>query len=89
MLSKELDIVEFGRTQHKPKMFTNSLMDESKRFLMPYQKLNAISLLSDSDKNDTDDPEYTKIPKLLSNKNLKQLHSLTIERFMVKFQMIF
>ena len=86
MLNKELDIVEFVRTRRKLKMLTNSLMDESERFLAPYQKLNAISLLSDSDKNETDDPDYTKIPKLLSNKNLKQLHSLTIERFMVNFK---
>ena len=89
MLNKELDIVEFARTQRKLKMLTNSLMDESERFLAPYQKLNAICLLSDSDKNENDDPDYAKIPKLLSNKNLKQLHSLTIERFMVNFKRYF
>ena len=86
MLNKELDIVEFVRTRRKLKMLTNLLMDESERFLAPYQKLNAISLLSGSDNSETDDPDYTKIPKLLSNKNLKQLHSLTIERFMVKLK---
>ena len=84
MFTKELDIVEFIRTQRKLKMLMHSLMDESERFLAPYQKLNAISLLSDFDSNNSDDPAYSKIPKLLSNSKPKELHSLNIDNFMVR-----
>ena len=61
----------------------HSLMDDSERFLAPYQKLNAITILSNSDNNESDDSEYSKIPKLLSNAKSNQLHGLTVERFMV------
>ena len=74
MFTKEFDVVEFARTQRKLKMLMHSLMDESERFLAPYQKLNAISLLSDSNVSESDDPVYTKIPKLLSNSKFKQNH---------------
>ena len=84
MFTKELDIVEFIRTQRKLKMLIHSLMDESERFLAPYQKLNAISLLSDFDSNNSDDPAYSKIPKLLSNSKSKELHSSNIDSFMVR-----
>ena len=58
MFAKELGVVEFARTQRRLKMLMHSLMDESERFLAPYQKLNAISLLSDSDSNQIDDHAY-------------------------------
>ena len=58
MFAKELDIVEFARTQRRLKMLMHSLMDESERFLAPYQKLNAISLLSDSNSSQIDDLAY-------------------------------
>ena len=61
----------------------HSLMDDSERFLAPYQNLNAISILSNSDSSESDDSEYTKIPKLLSNAKSNQLHSLAVDRFMV------
>ena len=84
MFTKELDIVEFIRTQRKLKMLMHSLIDESERFLAPYQKLNAINLLSDFDSNNSDDPAYSKIPKLLSNTESKELHSLNVDKFMVR-----
>ena len=58
MFAKEFDVVEFTRTQRKLKMLMHSLMDESERFLAPYQKLNAISLLSESDSSQIDDLGY-------------------------------
>ena len=80
---KEIDIVEFARTQRKLKMLMHSLMNKSERFLAPYQKLNAITILSNSDNCESNDPEYSKIPKLLSNAKSNQLHGLTVERFIV------
>ena len=58
MFAKEFDVVEFTRTQRRLKMLMHSLMDESERFLAPYQKLNAISLLSDSDSSQIDEFAY-------------------------------
>ena len=72
--SKEFDVVEFARTQRKLKMLMHSLMDESERFLAPYQKLNTISLLSGSDDNKLDDSEYKNIPDMLSDEIVKQNH---------------
>ena len=82
--SKEFDVVEFARTQRKLKMLMHSLMDESERFLAPYQKLNAISILSESDSSHSDDPNYTKIPKLLSKAEIKQKHALVVDKFFVR-----
>ena len=65
--AKEFDVVEFARTQRKIKMLMNSLMDESERFLAPYQKLNSINFLSESDSNELDELSYSKVPNLLSN----------------------
>ena len=46
-------------------------MDKSERFLTAYQKSNAISLSTESDSN-SDDPAYTKIPKIFSKAKEKQ-----------------
>ena len=83
MFAKEFDVVEFVRTQRKLKMLINMLMDDSERFLAPYQKVNAISLASDSDKSESDDPAYKKIPKMKSNTEEKQNHNVIIEQFFV------
>ena len=80
---KEFDAVEFVRTQRKLKMLMNSLMNEDERFFTPYQKTNALSLLSNSDNSDFDDHDYTKIPKFLSSAKIKQRHSVIIDKFFV------
>ena len=63
---KEFDVVEFAKTQRKLKMLVLSLMDDNKRYLASYQKLNAISLLSNSDSNDSNNSESLKLPNLVS-----------------------
>ena len=81
--TNEFDAVEFARTQRKLKLLMNSLMDENKRFLAPYQKLNAISLLSDSDSNNSDNSAYSKIPKMHSKSEIKKRHRSSINEFFV------
>ena len=80
---KEFDAVEFVRTQRKLKMLMNSLINEDERFFTPYQKTNALSLFSNSDNSDFDDPDYTKIPKFLSSAKIKQKNSVVIDKFFV------
>ena len=84
MYIKELDVVEFVKAQHKLKMMVHSLMDESERFLAPYQKLNVISLDSDADASESDDPAFSRIPKLLSSNRDKQDHKQIVEQFFVR-----
>ena len=64
--AKEFDVVEFAKTQRKLKMLVLSLMDDDKRFLASYQKLNAISLLSNSSSINSNDSEPSKLPNLIS-----------------------
>ena len=81
--AREFDAVEFVRTQRKLKMMLHSLMDQSERFLAPYQKLNTISLNDESNDSLSNDPAYTKIPKLLSDFNSKSKHSKIVDDFFV------
>ena len=80
--TKEFDAVDFARTQRKLKMLIHWLMDKSERFLSVYQKSNAISLSSESE-NQSDDPDYTKIPKMLASEQEKQDHVLAVNCFFV------
>ena len=86
--AKEFDVVEFARTQRKLKMLMHLLMDESERFLAPYQKLNAISLLSESD-NQIEELSYKKIPNLLSNSIQKKKHNEIVDQFFVRDLVIY
>ena len=79
---KEFDAVEFARTQRKLKMLMHSLMDESERFLAPYQKSNTIKLIDDSETDHSDDPSYLKIPKMKSDTNDKEQHRLIVNNFL-------
>ena len=81
-ISKEFDAVEYARSQRKLRMLIHWLMDKSERFLTAYQKSNAISLSTESDSN-SDDPAYTKIPKILSKAKEKQKHIVTVNKFFV------
>ena len=80
---KEFDAIEFARTQRKLKMLVHWLMDKSELFLSTYQKSNALSLTSDSESSHSDDPAYTKIPKMLSNAKTKQNHIVAVNKFFV------
>ena len=80
---KEFDAVEFARTQRKLKMLVHWLMDKSELFLTAYQKTNAISLFTDSESSQSDDPAYLKIPKMLSRAKTKQKHIVTVDKFFV------
>ena len=64
--TKEFDVVKFAKTKRKLKMLVLSLMDDNKRFLTSYQKLNAISLQSNSNSNDSNDSESSKLSSLIS-----------------------
>ena len=81
-ISQEFDAVEFARSQRKLKMLIHWLMDKSERFLTVYQKSNALSLSTESDSN-SDDPAYTKVPKMLSNAKTKQNHIVIVNKFFV------
>ena len=83
MFAKEFDVVEFVRTQRNLRMLIKTLMDESERFLAPYQKVNAICLASDSEISESDDPAYKKIPKLISKPEEKKNHGVIIDQFFV------
>lgn len=79
----EFDAVEFARSQRKLKMLMHWLMDKSERFLTAYQKSNAVSLSPQSASSASDDPAYTKIPKMLSDSKTKQKHVVLVDKFFV------
>ena len=85
-LAKELDIISFARTQRKQKILMHSLMDESERYLAPYQKSNAISLLSDSNSSLSDDSAYSEIPKLLWDSKQKRNYVASVNKFLVSIE---
>ena len=67
-------------------MLMHSLMDESERYLAPYQKSNAISLLSDSNSSLSDDSAYSEIPKLLWDSTQKRNHVVSVNKFLVSIE---
>ena len=79
---KELDVVEFTRNQRKLKMLMDWSMDKSEKFLAVYQKSNMISLSTESE-NQSEDPAYTQIPKMLDNDKSKAIHHDIVNQFFV------
>ena len=60
----------------------NMLVSKKKQPLAVYQKSNAICPYSSSS-SQSDDPEYTKIPKMLSNADTKQKHIAIVDEYIV------
>ena len=80
-LMKEFDAIEFARNQRKLKMLTNWLLDTSERFMAIYQKTNAINLNTETEHELSDDPMYTRVPRLFSKKDKIDRHSDLINKF--------
>jgi len=67
------------------KTLVASLMDDSERFLVKYQSVNAIELFSSSESSGGEEQAYKRIPKLLAGRVSKQNHEQTIDEFMAKY----
>ena len=78
---KEFDAIEFARNQRKLKMLTHWLLDTSERFMAIYQKTNAINLNTETEHELSDDPMYTRVPRLFSKKDKIDRHSDLINKF--------
>ena len=63
------------------KTLVASMMDDSEKFLIPYQKSHALSVLSDTTSSHNDE-NYDQIPKLYEKKK-KERHLLRVDEFMV------
>mmetsp|Transcript_12872 Transcript_12872/g.11406 ORF Transcript_12872/g.11406 Transcript_12872/m.11406 type:complete len:138 (+) Transcript_12872:2-415(+) len=61
------------------------MMDDSERFMISYQKQNAISLYSDTSSSNNDE-NYDDVPKMFQNKNQKSNHKRKIDDFMLEYK---
>ena len=80
--SKEFDAVNFARSIRNLKTLVSSLMDDSEKFMIPYQKCNSISLYSDTS-SEWRDQNYDEVPKLFSKSSEKIYHEHRIDKFIV------
>ena len=79
---KEFDAVYYARCMRNMNTLVTSMMDESERFMITYQKCNSISLYSDTTSSHSDE-NYDGVPKLYSNEKKKLRHKAKVDDFMV------
>ena len=77
---KEFDAVYYARWMRNLNTLVTSMMDDSERFMIAYQKSNAISLLSDTTSSHSDD-NYDDVPKLFASKTKKKKHVRIFNRY--------
>ena len=78
---KEFDAVQFAKSMRNLNTLVTSMMDDSERVMIKYQKCNVISLSSGDEGNGSDGIGKNEIPKLFT-KN-KQSHKTGVDNFMV------
>lgn len=77
---KEFDAVYYANSMRNLNTLVSSLMDDSERFMITYQKSNCLSLSQES--GDSSDPGGFELPKIFQKKRKKQ-HIARIDDFMV------
>mmetsp|Transcript_12871 Transcript_12871/g.11403 ORF Transcript_12871/g.11403 Transcript_12871/m.11403 type:complete len:173 (+) Transcript_12871:618-1136(+) len=62
-----------------------SMMDDSERFMIAYQKCNSISLYSDTSSSNSDE-NYDGVPKMFHKKTRKAKHIQKVNEFMEEYK---
>ena len=80
--TKEFDAVYYARSIRNLTTLVSSMIDEKERFLITYQKANAISLDSSTSSSNSD-KNYDGVPKLFAKDKKKMKHKKKVDEFMV------
>ncbi|CAI2382796.1 unnamed protein product [Moneuplotes crassus] len=78
----EFDAVYYARCMRNLNTLVGSLMDDSERFMITYQKTNCISADGETESCYSDD-NYDDVPKMFSKAKKKQ-HQVKVDDFMVR-----
>ncbi|CAI2386634.1 unnamed protein product [Moneuplotes crassus] len=81
---KEFDAVYYARNMRNLNTLVTSMMDDSEKVMITYQKQNAIPAESD-ETSENQDENFDDVPKMFSNKMLKEKHIQKIDLFMRKY----
>jgi hypothetical protein len=79
---KEFDAVYYAQNIRNLKTLVTSMMDDSERFLVAYQRYHSISAFSDT-ASSHEDEDYDDVPNLYAGKEKKDKHLLKVDEFMV------
>ncbi|CAI2386664.1 unnamed protein product [Moneuplotes crassus] len=81
---KEFDAVYYARNMRNLNTLVTSMMDDSEKVMITYQKQNAIPAESD-ETSENEDENFDDVPKMFSSKILKQKHIEKIDFFMREY----
>ena len=86
---KDFDAVDYADNMRNLKALLTSLMDDSEKLMVKYQKSKVISLTSEnssSEESDGGGKSSEEIPKLFSSKTRRLMHLAKLEKLMVNFK---
>jgi hypothetical protein len=79
---EEFDAINYVKSIRNLKMMVSSMMDDSERYLVRYQKTHVLDY--DSDKSESEDGETFKdIPGMFAKPHEKEKHKMEVTEFMV------
>ena len=80
---KEFDALTFAKSIRNLNNLVEAMLDDDEKIMVKYQKVNVITPESDSEVEDKEGKE--EVPKLFSQKQNKEVHTLRITTFMVRY----
>ena len=80
---KEFDALTFAKSIRNLNNLVEAMLDDDEKIMVKYQKVNVITPESDSEHEDKQGKE--EVPKLFSQKQNKEVHTLRISTFMVRY----
>jgi len=81
---KDFDAVYYARSIRNLTTLVTSMIDQNERFMISYQKTNAISLDSSTTSSHSDE-NYDGVPKLFAKEKKKLEHRNRVDEFMVNY----
>ena len=82
---RDLSVIQFIKMQHNLKLLVSLLFNKRERLIASFQKNNRISNSSDSIYSYSDNSVDRGIPSMLDNKEAKQTHWETIDKFFEEY----
>eukprot|EP00343_Euplotes_focardii_P001167 CAMPEP_0205800820 /NCGR_PEP_ID=MMETSP0205-20121125/2604_1 /ASSEMBLY_ACC=CAM_ASM_000278 /TAXON_ID=36767 /ORGANISM="Euplotes focardii, Strain TN1" /LENGTH=202 /DNA_ID=CAMNT_0053064541 /DNA_START=1333 /DNA_END=1938 /DNA_ORIENTATION=+ len=82
--TEEFDAIYYAKSIRNLNTLVSSLLDDSEKFMIRFQKCNTITLKSGSDNDSNSDGNEA--PKLFSKLGAKALHKIKIDEFMRKYK---
>ena len=79
---REFDAISYAKNMRNLNTLVTSMMDDSERFMIGYQKRNAISFDTETE-SDHSDEDPDSIPKMFSSIERKKTHQDKVDDFMV------